>query len=72
MIEISTRGQCDNPKWLQASEGRITASMFGRICKMRPTKAPDNVVREIMGYKKRVPWEPVSPLKSCPSALVTA
>ena len=52
MIEISTRGQSENPKWLQARQGRITASLFGRICKMRPTTAPDNVVREIMGYKQ--------------------
>ena len=52
LIEISTRGQSVNPKWLQAREGRITASQFGRICKMRPTTPPDNVVREIMGYKQ--------------------
>ena len=52
LIEISTRGQSVNPKWLQAREGRITASQFGRICKMRPTTPPDNVVRDIMGYKQ--------------------
>ena len=52
LIEISTRGQSDNPKWLQAREGRKTASLFGRICKMRPTTAPDNIVREIMGCKQ--------------------
>ena len=68
LIEISTRGQSDNPKWLQAREGRITASLFGRGCKMRPTTAPDNVVREIMGYKQ-VSWVSVSPLKICTSAV---
>ncbi len=37
-----------------ASQGRrITASQFGRICKIRPTTPPDNVVREIMGYKQQ-------------------
>ena len=52
LIEISTRGQSVNPKWLQARKGRITASQFGRICKMRPITPPDNVAREIMGYKQ--------------------
>ena len=53
LIEISTCGQSVNPKWLQAREGRITASQFGPICKMRPTTPPDNVVREIKGYKRK-------------------
>ena len=29
LIEISTRGQSVNPKWLKAREGRIRASQFG-------------------------------------------
>ena len=52
LIEISTPGKSVNPKWLKAREGRITESQFGGISKMRPTTPPDNVVREIMGYKQ--------------------
>lgn len=66
MIEISTRGQSDNPKWLQARKGRITASNFGRICKMRPTTAPDNAVKEIMGYRKEPHGNESYPLKAAP------
>jgi len=66
LIEISTRGQSDNPKWLQAREGRITASLFGRVCKMRPTTAPDNVVREIMGYKQESHGYQSLPSKAAP------
>ena len=52
LIEISTHGQSVNPKWLQAREGKTTVSQFVRTCKMRQTAPPDNVVREIMGYKQ--------------------
>lgn len=52
LIEISTRGQSVNPKWMKAREGRITEPQFGRIHEMWPTTPPDNVVREIMGYKQ--------------------
>lgn len=67
MTEISsTRGQSDNPKWWQARKGRITASNFGRICRMRPTKAPENAVKEIMGYRKEPHGNEPYPLKAAP------
>ena len=53
LLEISTRRQSVNPKWLQAREGRITASQFGQICRMRARTPLDNVVREIMGYRQK-------------------
>jgi hypothetical protein len=33
-IELETRGQILNPKWFQEKYFRITASNFGKICKM--------------------------------------
>ncbi|CAN8019815.1 unnamed protein product [Ixodes persulcatus] len=36
-LEIETRGQADSPRWKDERRKRLTASSFGRVCKMKPT-----------------------------------
>src|SRR5579863_7707284 len=38
-IEMKTRGQRDNPAWIEARKNRLTASTFASICKSRDVKA---------------------------------
>ncbi|CAN7937485.1 unnamed protein product [Ixodes hexagonus] len=36
-LEIETRGQADCPRWKDERRKRLTASSFGRVCKIKPT-----------------------------------
>jgi len=47
-IEVVTRGQGDNPLWLEMRKYRLTASNFGRVVKMRPTTSCHNTVVSIL------------------------
>ncbi|CAH1183072.1 unnamed protein product [Ceutorhynchus assimilis] len=47
-IQKSTIGQAFNPKWLQERSLRITASNFGKICKMRPKTSPRNTIKTLL------------------------
>ncbi|XP_070549026.1 uncharacterized protein [Ptychodera flava] len=53
IIQQHTKGQSKNPQWFEYRAGRVTASKFGRIKKMRESTPPDNLVKEIMQYDKK-------------------
>ncbi|KAJ8964298.1 hypothetical protein NQ317_000094 [Molorchus minor] len=50
-VEQDTRGQSSNPLWHQERTFRITASNFGRICKLKTTTKPDVLVKNLL-YNK--------------------
>jgi hypothetical protein len=52
-IETSTRGQSDNSDWARARLGRITSSKFGNVMTRKVSTAPDNLVKDCMGYRDR-------------------
>lgn len=47
-IQKSTIGQASNSKWLQERSLRITASNFGKICKMRPKTSLSNTIKNLL------------------------
>ncbi|KAL4132845.1 hypothetical protein QTP88_009929 [Uroleucon formosanum] len=48
VIERSTIGQQDNDMWQQYRKYRLTASNFGKVCKLRPTTSRANTVKHIL------------------------
>ncbi|CAG9763511.1 unnamed protein product [Ceutorhynchus assimilis] len=47
-IERNTIGQSANPCWIQERAVRITASNFGKICKMRPQTSRATTVKTLL------------------------
>jgi putative phage-type endonuclease len=47
-IERETQLQADSSEWLELRRSILTASHFGRICKMRPTTGCESVVKQIL------------------------
>jgi hypothetical protein len=43
-VEQKTRGQNSNPEWYRERSFRLTASKFGKICKMRLNTYTGNTV----------------------------
>ena len=54
-LETETRAQHNSPKWFQARQFRITASLFGLIKRMKIDTSPKNIVLHILGVKKIYP-----------------
>lgn len=51
-IEVRTKGQHDNPLWVAARTGRVTASMFHDIKTKKDTTKPDNIIQNVLGESK--------------------
>ena len=49
-IESITREQSKSSLWHQLHNGRITSSIFGDIIHRRESRAPDNLIKRIIGY----------------------
>lgn len=47
-IEQDTIGQQDNDQWRIHRKSRLTASNFGKVCKLRPTTSRANTVKYIL------------------------
>jgi len=47
-IERNTIGQQDNEKWRILRKSRLTASNFGKVCKLRPTTSRANTIKYIL------------------------
>lgn len=62
-IERNTRGQSDNPQWLNNRKGMLTASKFYRVSHMKPSTNPDRFVTSLLlgdsSYGENIP----APLK---------
>lgn len=50
-IERETRGQNANPLWFQHRQFRITASNFGKICKMKQATNPSTFIKNLLSNK---------------------
>lgn len=51
-IEVRTKGQHDNPLWMAARTGRVTASMFHDIETKKDTTKPNNIVHKVLDENK--------------------
>lgn len=47
-MELETRNQANNQKWFEERRKRLTASNFGKICKMRPYTSCKVMVHNII------------------------
>lgn len=47
-IERKTIGQHENEEWQKLRKQRLTASNFGKVCKLRPTTSRANIVTYIL------------------------
>ncbi|KAF2885125.1 hypothetical protein ILUMI_21059 [Ignelater luminosus] len=50
-IEVDTKGQWDNPRYIMERKGRLTASRFGEVCKRRMNREPQVLVTQILYLK---------------------
>jgi hypothetical protein len=50
-IECLTRNQSGSDLWATAREERLTASNFGRICKLKKCTKPDSTLKDILKYR---------------------
>ena len=48
-VEHKTRGQAENPTWIESRKGRITASLFHDVASRRDSTSPKNLVQNILG-----------------------
>ncbi|KAF2879566.1 hypothetical protein ILUMI_26591 [Ignelater luminosus] len=58
-IEVHTKGQWDNPRYVMERKGRLTASRFGKVCKRRINRKPHALVAQIL-YPKHFTNEAVN------------
>jgi hypothetical protein len=49
-IERRTVGQLNNTDWIMYRRSRLTASNFGRVCKLKPTTSRAKLVKKILYY----------------------
>lgn len=49
LIEQITRGQTENDAWKDGQKGRLTASLFGQVCKKHQSTNSDRLTAQIMG-----------------------
>ena len=59
-IKEDTRGQSTNVNWFTHRQQRLTASQFGRVCKIRETTSPKNIVEDIHSSKQKWSRTPAS------------
>lgn len=50
-IECLTRSQIYSDSWTVAREERLTASNFGKVCKLKDTTRPESTLKEVLSYR---------------------